>query len=111
MAKIEEELINFAGKVWVWIVGIIIGVMGKICYEIMVGKKLSLLQVIATAGVSIAVGCITAFLCISKGMEPMYGTFVCACATWLGDKLAIACISINWNKIADEIARLKLKGK
>lgn len=111
MEQFKAEVVALLSKFWVWFFGILIGVIGKICYEFMTGKKLTLLQVLATAGVSIAIGCMAALWCMYKGIDQLYGAFIVSCATWLGDKLAIAGMSINWNKIADEIARLKLKGK
>lgn len=109
MEQFKSEIITLFGKIWFWAVGIIVGLIGKICYEVMVGKKLSFIQVLATGGVAVSVGCMAAFLCVSKGMEPMYGTFVCACATWLGDKFAIIFMSMNKNDFFNYIE--KLKGK
>lgn len=109
MEQYKTDILALLSKVWFWCIGVFIGVVGKICYDVMTGKRLTLLQVFATAGVSIAVGCIAALWCMHLGVEQFYGAFVVSCSTWLGDKLVVAAMSINWSKLVDEWAKWRLR--
>jgi hypothetical protein len=109
MEQYKAEIIALFTKAWFWLVGVTVGVIGRICYDVMTGKKLTLLQVLATAGVSIAVGCITALWCMSRGFEQFEGAFMVSCCTWMGDKLVVIAMSANWSKLADKWAEWRLK--
>jgi hypothetical protein len=80
-----------------WVMGIIIGVLGKISYEIYMKRALSVLQWVAVIGLSIFCGYQTAIYCQMHGHETE-STWAVPMATLLGEKIFIYVMS-NYQKI------------
>lgn len=80
-----------------WVMGIIIGVLGKISYEIYMKRALSVLQWIAVIGLSIFCGYQTAIYCQTHGHETE-STWAVPMATLLGEKIFIYVMS-NYKNI------------
>ncbi len=92
-----------------WIAGIIIGVLGKISYELSVKRKLSLFQWIGVCGVSVLTGYIASVWCYSHSMQQQ-GYFIVPIATLFGEKIS-AYITDNFtplfNRIVDAVLNKK----
>jgi len=80
-----------------WVMGIIIGVLGKISYEIYMKRALTVLQWIAVIGLSIFCGYQTAIYCQLNGHETE-STWAVPMATLMGEKIFIYVMS-NYRKI------------
>jgi hypothetical protein len=80
-----------------WVMGIVIGLLGKISYEIYMKRALSILQWIAVIGLSIFCGYQTAIYCQANGYESQ-SSWAVPMATLMGEKIFIYFMS-NYKKI------------
>lgn len=75
-----------------WAMGIIIGVLGKISYEIYMKRALTVMQWIAVVGLSIFAGYQTAIYCQTNGYESQ-SSWAVPMATLMGEKIFIYVMS------------------
>lgn len=80
-----------------WIFGVIIGVLGKISYEIYMKRTLSVFQWIAVIGLSIFSGYLTSVYCINNG-HTLEAQWAVPMATLMGEKIFIYFMS-NYKSI------------
>lgn len=98
MAEIKEEFINFLSKVWFWAAYIFIGIIAKFSYNVIIGKKISLLQAIGSAGIAFFAGFIACSLCYLHDAE-RDAMWIVPCATLISDKLVIAAMGADWKQL------------
>ena len=94
-----NELFTFLTKGWVYIGGVVAGVVAKISTELLMNRKLSLMQWIGIVGVSIFCGYFCAVYCDVKGYEQEAKYLVPLC-TLMGEKGMIY-ISTNYKRIIE----------
>lgn len=88
MSHFWNDVMVFCGKWSTFIVGISIGIIGKISYEIYMKRTLSILQWFAIVGLSIFVGYLMSVYCLSKGMDAQ-AQFLVPITTLLGEKIVV----------------------
>jgi hypothetical protein len=101
MESPHNELAEFISRCWVWGAGIVAGVVAKISTELMMKRKLSLLQWLGIVGVSMFFGYLTAVWCDSNGWVSQ-GRYIVPLATLMGEKITIY-LTANYRKIGDAI--------
>lgn len=75
-------------KSYAWIISGLVGIAGKICYELMQKRKLSLMQWIGVGGLSAFVGYLTAVWCVYNDMKEQ-GYIIVPVSTLLGEKIIV----------------------
>ena len=100
----HNELQEFLARSWVWIVGIGAGVLAKISSEVLMKRKISLVQWLGIVGVSVFFGYIAAIWCDSNGWVEE-GRFIVPIFTLMGEKITIY-LSTNYMRIGDAILYL-----
>jgi hypothetical protein len=108
MERIFEAMTAWIGDLSTWVIGVTIGLLGKISYEMYINRTLSLFQWIAVVGMSIITGYLTGVVCHNNGLinESQYLVPV---GTLLGEKTFMYVIG-NYKPILDSLLRiLKIK--
>lgn len=103
MSEFKEEFLMFISKVWLWLVYIIVGIIGKFSHDFIMGKRLSWVQVFASIGIALFCGFIASMICYNN--FPDKAAYIVPVATLLSEKLIIALFSIDYAKIFAEIAQ------
>jgi hypothetical protein len=98
MEQFKEEIIAGVSKIWVWLLYILMGLIAKYSYDIMRGKKITLLQAMASAGIALFVGFISSALCVQHDMEKE-GMWIVPISTLLSEKLLMALFAIDWKRV------------
>lgn len=98
MEIIKEEIVAIITKVWLWVLYVAIGIMAKFSYDIIRGRKITLLQALASSGAALAVGTIAAIYCAANGYDKA-GLWIVPAATLLSEKIIIAVSSIEVKEI------------
>lgn len=101
MAEIKEEFLTFISKIWVWILYVLVGLMCKYSLEIRNGKKMTLAQALAGAGIAFFVGFIASVICIQNDMEKQ-GMWIVPLATLVSDKIVLALMAIDYKETIGE---------
>lgn len=103
MAEIKEEVLTALSKFWAYILWITLGLVGKFSFDIISGKKVTLLQALASTGLAIVVGLISAKICELNDWEKHKSIVICV-SSLLSEKIILALFSINYKSIAHDIA-------
>ena len=103
MEILKEEIAAFLSKAWVWCAYIIIGIVGKFSHDLIMGKKLTWLQVFASIGIALFMGFIASMICIRN--FPDQAAYIVPISTLLSEKLIIALFSVNYKQIFQDIAK------
>jgi hypothetical protein len=80
-----------------WVFGVLIGVMGKISYELYMKRTITVFQWIAVIGLSIFSGYLTSVYCDNAGLEKE-ASWAVPVATLMGEKVFIY-VMANYKKI------------
>jgi hypothetical protein len=94
----KAEFASVFSKIWVILLYILIGIMGKFSNDLLLGRKLTFRQVVGQAGVCLFCGFLSWVLCKHLGWEN-YAGVICPMTTYLSDKLMLALFSIEWKTI------------
>lgn len=108
----SHEWYAFLLKAGTWVISAIsiaIGVVGKICYELAAKRKLTFLQWIGVAGISVFVGYITAVWCSSNELDTQ-GYVIVPVATLFGERIVIY-VTANYQRILTGIMDVFMKKK
>ncbi len=90
-----------------WIIGVSIGLIGKISYELYMKRSLSILQWIAVIGMSIISGYLMSTYCQSNHLTTE-SQFLVPIATLLGEKVFIYLME-NYQRIVRGIVKVFMK--
>lgn len=101
MEKVLEAMAVWLGDLSTWVIGVTIGLLGKISYEMYINRTLSLLQWIAVIGMSIITGYITGVVCHEYHLTNEAHYLVPA-GTLLGEKTFMYIIG-NYKSILDYV--------
>lgn len=104
MENVKEEVVYLFSKVWAWCLYVLLGLMAKYSYDIIRGRRITLWQALASAGLAFFVGFIASVWCISHDME-REGMWIVPIATLMSEKIIMAIFAIDWNNIFAEWAR------
>jgi hypothetical protein len=104
MAEFWKEIESAATKVSTYLLGILVGLMGKISFDIISGKKITLPQLLASAGLAFAMGIGAAELCDYKHWEEAR-TVITIAAALLSEKIAIVIFAMITQKNIGEWLR------
>jgi hypothetical protein len=80
-----------------WVFGVLIGVMGKISYELYMKRTITVFQWIAVIGLSIFSGYLTSVYCDNAGLQKE-ASWAVPVATLMGEKVFIY-VMANYKKI------------
>lgn len=94
MELLKEEIAAIFSKIWVWILYVAIGLMAKFSYDIIRGKKITMLQALGSSAAALAVGTLASIGCANYGHEKA-GVWIVPAATLLSEKIIIAASSIE----------------
>jgi hypothetical protein len=94
-------LTHFLSDLNNWVFGILIGVMGKISYEIYMKRTITVMQWIAVIGLSIFSGYLTSVYCENKGYT-QEASWAVPMATLMGEKVFIY-VMTNYKSIFTRI--------
>ena len=99
--KMKQTLIEFLSDSYHWLVGIFVGLVGKISYDIAMKRTLNFLQWLAVIALSVMVGYLTARFCEWKGWASS-ADFLVPLMTLFGEKI-IVYLMTNYKPILDAI--------
>lgn len=97
----KTELVTLVTKWYLWASYILLGVLGKISYDLVRGRKISLIQSLGSTGISIFVGVLASMWCVKH--SPDNGAFIVPVATLLSDKIFTALFAMDLKKISADI--------
>jgi hypothetical protein len=80
-----------------WVFGVLIGVMGKISYELYMKRTITVIQWIAVVGLSIFSGYLTSVYCANNGLESE-SSWAVPVSTLMGEKIFIY-VMANYKRI------------
>jgi hypothetical protein len=80
-----------------WVFGVLIGVMGKISYELYMKRTITVIQWVAVIGLSIFSGYLTSVYCVNNGLETE-ASWAVPMSTLMGEKVFIY-VMANYKKI------------
>ena len=100
-----DDFYAFIYKFSGFIMSIMAGVLTKISYEMLMKRKLSLMQWIGIIGVSIFFGYLCSVYCLNNGLEKQSSWFVPIC-TLFGEKIMIY-FTTHYKTIIDKIINPK----
>lgn len=103
MEMFKEEITAFISKIWVWFVYILVGLIGKFSYDIMLGKRLTWLQIFASIGIALFCGFIASVVCANN--FPEHAPYIVPISTLLSEKLVVALVAVDYKTIISEIAQ------
>lgn len=103
MEIFKEEITAFFSKIWVWGVYILIGIIGKFSHDLIMGKRLSWLQIFASIGIALFCGFIASVICMNN--FPDKAAYIVPIATLLSEKIMVAILAIDYKMLAAEIAQ------
>lgn len=98
MENFTKEITYLFTKVWVWLLCIFLGLMAKYSYDIITGKRITLLQALASAGIAFFVGFLASVWCVINDME-REGMWIVPIATLLSEKVIMAMLTIEVSDI------------
>lgn len=104
MEHFKEELAYFFTKAWLWCLYILLGLMAKYSYDIIRGRRITLWQALASAGLALFVGVLASLWCINHDME-REGMWIVPIATLMSEKIVMALFAIDWNNILSDWAK------
>lgn len=103
----NNDLSSFLTKFTTAIIMVAVGVLGKISYELVMKRKLGVLQWIGIVGVSVFVGYLSYMWCNHSGFTNQLGVIV-PIATLLGERILIY-VTSNSQLIFQKILSLFIK--
>lgn len=104
MDKIREEIINSFFDAWKWISYTLLGFFARLSFDIMRGKKITIIKTLASFIMAVFVGNITYTICMARGLEDnvsVIGSIACL----LSYDIIKAIFSINVKGIILDWAR------
>lgn len=102
MSDLKTELLALFTKWYVYLCYMAIGLIGKFSFDLLSGKKMSVVKVLASTGVGLFVGFLSALYCIHFDKAEIAPLLVPIC-TSLSEKLMIAAFAINYKATARDI--------
>ncbi len=99
MENVWNEFVMLFGKFSTYILGITIGLLGKLSYEIYMKRTMNFLQWTAVVGMSVFTGYVVSVYCNNNGFETQ-AQFIVPLATLMGEKFFIYLIE-NHKQIFD----------
>lgn len=97
MEQIWESWRIAFGKVIVWVLYILLGIMTKFSFDLFTGKKLNKWQAIGSTGIAVFFGILSSAYCVRYDYEQA-GIFIVPPVTMLSEKLIIALFAIDFKK-------------
>jgi hypothetical protein len=102
-----SEIFEYTTKFSTYVIGMSIGLLGKLSYEIYKGRTLSVVQWLAVVGMSIFSGYLVSVYCLSNQMTSS-AQFLVPISTLLGEKLFIYLFA-NYKRIIGGVLNLIMK--
>lgn len=103
MELFKEEIVSFFSKIWVWGLYILIGVIGKFSHDLIMGKRLSWVQVFASIGIALFCGFIASVVCMNH--FPEHAAYIVPISTLLSEKIIVAILAVDYKALAAEFAQ------
>lgn len=69
MDKIRDEIISSILEAWKWISYTLLGFLARLSFDIMRGKKITIIKTLASFIMAVFVGNITYTICMARGLE------------------------------------------
>lgn len=105
MKTVLNDFCIFLSKWWLYVVYILIGLVGKMSYELVTGKKRSFWTAIGSVGIAAFTGYLSCIWCISN--SPEKAPYLVPMATLLSDKFFTWIFSMDWAAIFKIITNQK----
>jgi hypothetical protein len=86
----------------VWGVYILIGIIGKFSHDLIMGKRLTWVQVFASIGIALFCGFLASVICMHN--FPDKAAYIVPIATLLSEKIVVAILAVDYKMIASEFA-------
>lgn len=102
MEKATEIFDLLFAKIWNVAAWIFLGLIGKFSMDVMTGKKITVLQALASTGTALFVGVMAHVICAYLDLGSQ-SAFIVPLATLLSDKIVIALMAMNVNKLVNKI--------
>lgn len=100
--EITDALIAWFSKWYTFFVYVAMGLIGKFSYDMLSGKKISVLKALSSTGMALFVGFLSSMLCVQAGYTTKAAVIVPIC-TLLSEKIMIAVFALNWHKWLGEV--------
>ena len=110
MAEIKQEILTLLTKVWVWLLLVLLGLIGKISVDMLQGRKMTGRQILSSIGIGLFVGVVTAALCVYKGWTQA-GIVIIPIATSMSEKIMLALFSIDYTELRQILIELLTRRK
>lgn len=95
MEEIKQEAAALLSKVWVWLMAILVGLVGKISFDILQGKQMSPIRVAACIGLGLFIGFISGLICVYKEADMTIAIAITGIATSMSEKIMVVIASIK----------------
>jgi hypothetical protein len=104
-----DEVITYSTQQRTYVIGMSIGLLGKISYEIFKKRTLNVVQWLAVVGMSVFSGYMVSVYCHTNGMDAS-AQFLVPISTLLGEKMFIYLFA-NYKSILTGVFNLIIKPK
>lgn len=102
MDGLKHEILLLWSKIWLSVIAIAVGIIGKFSYDMSIGKKYTKTAFFGSLGVCIFIGYITATICQARGWITL-GSILTPIATALSLDLFRGLMQ-NWKKFYNKLA-------
>ncbi len=96
----KNVFIAFFLKFWAYLFYIMIGIVAKFSFDLIRGKKISLMQAVGITGLSVFVGFLASLWSIKH--NPDNAGIIVPIATLAADKIVTSIMALNWGKITSQ---------
>ena len=107
--SIIESLYDMFAKIWVLLLYIILGTVGKFSYNMLNGKKLTIGQSFGQLGFCLVCGTMSYWVCNYFGWIKAQA-IITTTATFVSDKIMLAVYTLNWEKVVKNLFNSFKKG-
>lgn len=101
MERAFDEIASIFNSAWKLFCLIMLGLIGKFSIDVITGRRITLLQAFASAGIAVFVGVVANFMCEYNELQRQ-SNFIVPVATLMSDKLITAIMALNVKKIVHE---------
>lgn len=102
MSEIHDAVIAWFTKWYTFFVYVAMGLIGKVSYDMLSGKRISIAKALSSTGIALFVGFVSSMLCVKAGYTEKAAIIVPIC-TLLSEKIMIAVFALNYKETARDI--------
>lgn len=106
MAKVTAELLNglweLLNKIWIYILVVVLGIMGKIGWELVNKKKVSFIWIIGFSMVAMCVSTLVGLWCNYKGYSHQLTVVLVGSSALFSRDIMMVATQMNWASLKDK---------